>query len=167
MNIKNNQFWFWGFIVLAVILISAVTTMAIHTYSFHNNDNRYCNSNNQQRGQRGMQSNNSGKGLQNNYNFTTQEKEFFRNERQQHQQKLRDIKSIQKRNHNKLFKEIIKKDSDNDSINKYKEVILESNTEIIEETINYYETLKTGLSEEQMKMVNKHVSRRFKRNKRQ
>ncbi len=167
MNIKNNQFWFWGFIVLAAILISAITTMGIHTYSFHNNDTKYCNSKTQQRGQRGMKARNGEQGFYNAYKFTEQQKEFFREERQEHQQKLRDIKGTQNHNHNKLFKEIGKDDPDNDSINKYKEEILESNKEIMEETINYYKTLKTRLSEEQMKMVNKHVSRRFNRNKRQ
>lgn len=161
MNIKNNQFWFWGFIVLAALLISAVTTMGIKTYRFHNNSHssyvRACD--NVQKGQRGQ------KGMRNKFNFTKDQRQFFIEERQQHQQKLRTIKSNQKDSHNKLFREISKDEPDNDSINIYKTAILKSNEEIIDETISHYETLKTRLSKEQMEMVKNHVSKRLRKNK--
>ena len=164
MNIKNNQFWFWGFIVLAALLISAITTMGIKTYRFHNanSDSSYVRA--CDKGQKGKHGK---RGMRNRFNFSKDQRQFFIEERKLHQQKLITIKNKRKDSHNKLFKEISKNKPDYDSIEIYKKEILESNEEIIDETIKHYEILKTRLSQDQMQMVKDQVSKRFRRHKRQ
>ncbi|MCK5846912.1 MAG: hypothetical protein KAG84_05700 [Bacteroidales bacterium] len=148
MNIKNNQFWFWGFIILAVLVISAVSTVGYKAYRFHNTPfhNKHTERPNSRWG---------------NMNFDEDQQKFIRESRIKHRNAMFDLKKQQKDIHNKLFLEISKENPDAAIIQIYKDSTLVLSTSIMNETIFFYETLKTQLSHEQMKTINNHINKGF------
>ena len=147
MNIKNNQFWFWGFIVLATLIISAGSTIGYRAYKFHNSSNfkRIAN----QHSKWGS------------IDFSKEQHKFIRKNRIEHRDVMTDLKTKQRAIHNKLFSEISKQNPDTVLVNKYKVLSFDISSEIMDETIRFYEVLKTELNEEQMQMINNHLSQRF------
>jgi len=139
MNIKNNQFWFWGFIVLATLIISAGSTIGYRAYKFHNSPNF----------KKVAQQHSKWNSL----DFSKQQRMFIRENRIEHRNKMTKLKAKQNAIHNKLFSEISKQNSN--------DVLFDVSSEIMDETIRFYEVLKTELNEEQMQMINSHLSQKF------
>ena len=147
MNIKNNQFWFWGFIVLATLIISAGSTIGYRAYKFHSSHHSRKADHHHSKW--------------NSLDFSKQQHEFIRETRIEHRKKMTKLKTKQRSIHNKLFSEISKQNTDTALIADYKTQSFEISSEIMDETIRFYEVLKTELNEEQMQMINSHLSQRF------
>ena len=147
MRIKNNQFWFWGFIVLLVLVISAVSTMGYKAYKFHNSG-MYHKEFMHHKGWKDM-------------DFSIDQRKFVRKSRIKHRQIMLELKSDQNIVHNNLFTEISKENTDSILIEQYRKQTIELSNKIMDETIRFYQELKTELNEEQMKQINKHISQRF------
>jgi len=162
MNFKNNQFWFWGFIVLLIIILSAGVTMSYNIYNYHNG-----NFPGKMHGKMHKKMHGKHANIWQNVSFTLKQQEFIKKVRSEHREIMMDIKKRQRENQNLLFTEISKQNSDSLLIRVYKKATLKNNEEIINETMRFYNTLKTELNEEQMKMINNHISSRFHRSNRQ
>jgi len=148
MNFKNNQFWFWGFIILIVLMISAASTIGYRAYKFHNTNYHTKATMGHGAAWKDM-------------DFDIEQRKFIKKTRMEHRKTMLALKGQQAKIHNKLFTEISKQNPNNELIAQYKDSTLYFSTEIMNETIKYYETLKTELSEEQMSMLNKYISKRF------
>ncbi len=150
MNMKNNQFWFWGFIVLAILIVSAISTIGYKAYKFHNYDHSF-----------NKEVSNKKHSKWSDLSFTVEQRSFIRKSRIDHRQNISKLKAQQRNIHNKLFTEISKEQSDSSLIKIYKDSSLILSDAIMNETMNFYETLKTELSEEQMQNINNHIYKRF------
>ena len=146
MNFKNNQFWFWGFLILAVLIISAASTIGYKAYKHHHTS---------------FHTNMGHATSWKNMDFDIEQIKFIKKTRIKHRKTMHALKGQQAKIHNKLFTEISKQEPNNELIAQYKDSTLYFSTKIMNKTIKYYETLKTELSEEQMSMLNKHISKRF------
>ena len=100
-------------------------------------------------------------------NFTDEEDEFLRNSRKEHFTRMKKLRINLRDNQSALFNEIRKTKPDTNLIYEYKAKTLKTQEEIIDESIFFYENLKTKLNEEQMQTINNHLSRKFhsKKNK--
>ena len=72
-----------------------------------------------------------------------------------------EIRNSQSEIQNLIFAEISKHNPDTALIIEYKNTLLQSHKNMIDESIKFYQKLKTELSEEQIQMINNHISKRF------
>lgn len=161
-NIKKHPIWFWGFIVLLVLNISATTAMLIASKRIHNNieyrnyHKRVSIINNDNVKVRRKAKEKAWKDL----NFTKEQKLFLKSARKKHIDKMRILKGQLKTMQSKLFNQLAK--GKNDNIKALKDDILVIHQEILEENMDFYESLKSKLSEEQMQAIKAHIDRQFR-----
>lgn len=166
-NFKNSAFWFWGFIILLILNISAVSTMFYFAYKVHNHGEYYINQQNDKQSKTwNSRVKTTKKGDFRNafwekMDLSDEQRIFVIEQRKNHFSKMRLIRGDLQKTQTMLFEEIRKPNPDNEKVLKFKSETLNSHKEIIEETIRYYEQLKTKLSEEQMTKLNSHFAKRF------
>jgi thymidine kinase len=93
--------------------------------------------------------------------FTKEEKIFLKNSRIQHFERMKNLRTKLNESQSALFNEIRKSKPDTNKIIQYKTQSLNTQEEIIDESIFFYENLKTKLNDEQMEIINSHLSKKF------
>jgi hypothetical protein len=161
-NIKKHPIWFWGFIILLVLNISATTAMLIASKKIHNNIengtynkrvakyHKYSN--------KKVDRNNKAKAWK-DLDFTKEQRLFIRTERKKHIEKMQVLKGQLQTTQSKLFDQLAKGE---DNTKELKSDLLAIHDAILEENINFYEQLKSKLSEEQMQAIKAHIDRQFR-----
>ncbi len=160
-DFKRNSFWFWGFIVLLIINISAMSAMLFINYRIHNNmETGYFHSRTFKHKQtkRHNIKNKSTKAWS-ELNFTKEQKMFLKSERKKHIEQMRLLKDKLRKNQSTLFDELAK--GENNKVENSKVRFIQIHKKILEENIHFYEQLKSKLSEEQMQAIRAHIERQF------
>ena len=166
---KNKGFWFWGFIILLILNLSIISSMGYFHYKMRNHGENFkstmMHKHMSKEKMRKMR-----KEFWGNTNFTIEEKKFLSKNRKEHFAKMKVLKSELKDNQSLLFNEIRKSKPDSNNVIEYKIKVQESQKAITNEAIRFYEKMKTRLNQEQMKIVDNHLSYMFhsniKKNKR-
>jgi len=159
-KVKKKSFWFWGFIILFILNISIISSMGYFHYQMKNHGKKY---------QSAMSKRNAfhtnkaemRRNFWSDIEFTKEEKLFLKNSRKEHFEKMKALRVKLSESQSSLFNEIRKSKPDTIKINQYKTQSLKTQEEIINESIFFYENLKTKLNDEQMKMINSHLSKKF------
>ncbi len=161
-EIKNRSFWFWGFIILIIINLSALTTMffigrQMHQQpSFGFNQGRLFNRGSLARSHGGRVNY-----IWNEMNLSPQQEAFFNEQRDLHFEHMTTLKGVLAKKHAQLFDEISKSKADSLLINQLKQETLAAHLAIIDETQKHYEALKKVLNEDQMQLLNTRISNHF------
>ena len=190
-NFKNKPIWFWGFIILILINISAISSLFYVSHKIHNSDNfqgfhrriikKKVNSDTKNPRERDFQQTsqqidenpktsktpkppkpNKQVRLWEDMNLSPEQRKFMHINKKEHIAKMRELKMELNKQQAILFDEISKQTMDKTLVNQYKKELLLRHGAIVEETIRYYEILKTKLNEEQMKQIKLHISKQLK-----
>ena len=145
-NFKNNTFWFWGFIILIILNVSAVSTMLVVSYKMHNTS-RFDGMQYRMIHKKSMNSKTNCKDVRywKDMDLTPEQQQFVLSSRKEHRQMMHNLKLELNDNQAKLLEEIAKKELNSIAIEQNKELVLETHHKIMDETIRYYESLKTQL----------------------
>jgi len=162
-NIKRSTFWFWGFIILLVLNISATSTMLFRSYRYHNNiDNpRFNKRPYNQRYVKQNAVNRQNVKAWKDLDFTKEQRMFIASERKNHIEEMRILKGQLKINQSKLFDILANEDNNSSDLQELKTQFIEIHQAILDENIHFYEQLKGKLSNEQMQAVKAHIDRQF------
>jgi len=162
-NIKRSTFWFWGFIILLVLNISATITMMIISHQIHNNvDNtRYSKRSHQERYTKTNVRNKQNVKAWKDIDFTKEQRMFLASEKKRHIEEMRILKGQLKVNQSKLFDMLANEENNSSDLKDLKKQFIEIHQAILDENIHFYEQLKSKLSNEQMQVVKAHIDRQF------
>ena len=165
-NFKNKAIWFWGFIILLILNISAFSTMFYFAYKMHHHGEYHTTQEKTWNSRiNSVKKGNFKKGFWGQLNLTEEQQSFVKMQRKEHFSKMKIINANLRKLQILLFEEIRLPEPDYDKVQKYKAETLDAHKAIIEETLRFYEQLKTKLSEEQMIKINSHFSKHFHSNK--
>lgn len=159
-DIKRSPFWFWGFIILLILNITAITTMLIVNYS---NDNTIYPMhirgaiNNLNQG-KSMPTNNK---YWNDFACSKEQRLLLASERNQHFTNMKLLKEQLREMQSNLFDELENEESNTTAIKDIKDKIIVIHNAILDENINFYNQLKSELTKEQMQSVKLHLNKRF------
>lgn len=162
-NIKRSAFWFWGFIILLVLNISATTTMMIISHQIHNNvDNtRFGKRSYHQRYAKSNVRNRKNVKAWKDLDFTKEQRMFLASEKKKHIEEMRILKGQLKVTQSKMFDLLANEDTNSSDLKDLKKQFIEIHQAILDENIHFYEQLKSKLSDEQMQAVKAHIERQF------
>jgi len=159
-KIKKKNFWFWGFIILFILNISIISSMGYFHYQMKSHGEKY-HSTMMKKGAFHANKAEMRKKFWSDIEFTKEERIFLKNSRKQHFERMKILRAKLSESQSSLFNEIRKSEPDTNKIKQYKAQSLNTQEEIIDESIFFYENLKTKLNDEQMKMINSHLSKKF------
>lgn len=157
-NIKRSTFWFWGFIILLLLNISAITTVLFMSYRIHNNTDAMCINDRPPRSNIVNRPNvNSWEDL----DFTEEQRIFIASERRNHIEEMRILKAQLKINQSKIFDILAAGDNNLSDLKQLKTQFIEIHQAILNENIHFYDQIKSKLSNEQMQAVKTNLDRKF------
>ncbi len=159
-DIKRNTFWFWGFLILLILNISAISSMfyvgyrmhhrqdyqAFHHRVFHHSGNANFNGHTKSWAK---------------MNFNPAQKSFMLSTLKNHRQLIRENRKRLMLKQSQLFDALATKPVDTVKVNHLKADVLKIHRDIMEENITYYELLKTKLNAGQMELVKAHIQRQY------
>jgi hypothetical protein len=161
-KISQSKFWFWGFIILIIINISAISSMIYIGNRIHNPEYRE-DIPKDFRSERGRFKNNH---RQHPYisalDLSDDQRSFYIKTKKEHVENMRLLKNDLEQNQATLFDEISKSEPDSAMIVELKKANIKSQQAIIDETIRFIDTLKTELDESQVKALNHMIGQRFR-----
>ena len=162
-NIMRRTFWFWGFIILLLLNISATSTMLFMSYRYNNKpDNQQFNK--RSFNQRHIKSNaGNRKDVKpwKDLDFTKEQRMFLASEKKSHNEAMRILKGQLKVNQSKMFDILASGDEKSSDLKELKAQFIEIHQAILDENIHFYDQLKSKLSNEQMQSVKAHLDRQF------
>lgn len=150
-NIMNSKMWFWAFILLLIINISAISTMFYKINNIkrdmqlqemppppldHNPPMRF------------------GKGLQEKVGYSQDQINELDKVRRQHMSNMMDLKDQLQSYQRDLFNEVAIETPDEDKIKTFKHQIAITHEKIIDESLSFYESVRENSTPEQLSKFN-------------
>jgi Spy/CpxP family protein refolding chaperone len=163
MNQLKNNLWFWGFVILLVLNLSLLLSIFFHGQQLKK-DPRFRAFHSEMRMKKGdcaqMGDCNRPRWINDIANDESQA-QFLLKEHQQHVEKVQEIKEKLHQKQFELFTAISQENIDSAVVSRNKMEIGQLQDEITNQTMKYYQTLKTKLNPDQMKQINDQVSQRI------
>lgn len=150
----KKNIWFWGFLLLLVLNIAAISSMFIHRRAVE----RECGYN--QNCQNPMDRYHH---LKKELRLNDEQWQEFKRIRNEHHETMVFLRNSLRDNHLKVFNLVSSDSQDKVALDSLKSEICNLHNQISDESINYYKQAKSVCSEQQLNALNEHFRRMFMR----
>jgi len=157
---KTKSIWFWGFMVLLLINISIIGSMGYFMYRVHKQpDYSGFHHRFMDRGKRGHNKNT--KMLIKRLHLTPEQQKEMGKLRRLHFQEMKNLKMALRQNQRNLFNEAAKAQPDSAALAEYRARNIELQSQITDESLKFFQSIRKDLSPEQQQILKEHYQRTF------
>jgi len=154
---KNKSGWFWAFIVLLVVNITAIGTMVYTLNKIHRDagvESYYEYPAKKKDFHNDFRRKNVAKRIQKRMGFSDDQMKTLKEIRTEHIKNMRNNKAELRKAQMRLFDEVSLENPDSGKIESLKKEILDIEKKIMDESVSFYSKLKENSTPEQMKKMN-------------
>jgi len=157
---KNKSIWFWGFMLLLLINLSIIGSMGYFMYRIHQQPNysgfhhRFMD---KKKSVHGMKT----KMLIKELHLSPEQKKQMGKIRKAHFQEMKQLKMALRQNQHNLFDEASKEQPDSASLAQYRKQNLEIQSQITDESLAFFQSIRENLDTEQQEILKEHYQRKF------
>jgi Spy/CpxP family protein refolding chaperone len=154
---KNKSGWFWAFIVLLVVNITAIGTMVYTLNKIHRDagvESYYDYPAKKKDFHNDFRRKNMAKKIQKRMGYSDEQMKIFKEIRLEHMNNMRNNKIELRKAQMMLFDEVSLENPDLNKIKSLKKKILDIEGKIMDESVSFYSKLKENSTPEQMQKMN-------------